>query len=309
MNFFKIAYLPLLKEMYRGWSEHKALRLGASLAFYTIFAIAPLVLIALAGAGLIFGEQAAHRQLFEQLQGLLGAQGADAVQNVIASAHRPRSSTWAAIIAFATLFAGATGTFVELQDALNTIWQVRRKPGGTLRHFIKDRLLSFAMMLGIGFLLLVSLVISAALAAMSHFMNAIVSAGTITGEIINFVVSFGVIGLLFAMIFKVLPDIKIPWRNTWIGAGISALLFNVGKFALGFYLGHSSVSSTYGAAGSLVIILMWVYYASQTLFLGAEFSRAYSVKYGESIEVDKDAEFIAIKEVKTEGGLPSAAKK
>jgi membrane protein len=308
MNFFKIAYWPLFKETFAGWSDHKALRLGASLAFYTIFAIAPLVLIALAVSGLVFGEQAAHRQLFDQLKGLLGAQGADAVQNIIASANRPRSSTWATVIALATLFVGATGTFVELQDAMNTIWQVRRKPGGTLRHFITDRLLSFAMMLAIGFLLLVSLIISAALAALSHFMNGFISSGTMAGEIMNFLISFAVIGVLFAMIFKFLPDVKIPWRNTWMGAALSALLFNIGKFVLGFYLGHSSVSSTYGAAGSLIALLMWVYYSSQTLFLGAEFSRAYSLKHGEEVRVDKDAEFIAVKELKNGERLAPSAK-
>lgn len=176
------AYWSICKETLRGWNDHKALRLGASLAFYTMFSIAPLFLIALAAAGSIFGQQAAHEQLFDQLQGLLGKQGAQAVQAAIASASEPRSSTWAAIIAFFTLFVGATGTFVELQDALNTIWEVRRKPGGTLKHFIKDRLLSFAMMLAIGFLLLVSLVISAALAALGHVMNGFVSAGTRAGR-------------------------------------------------------------------------------------------------------------------------------
>ena len=287
------------KDTIDGWSDHRALRLGASLAFYTIFAIAPLFLIALALAGLMFGEQAARRQLFDQLNGLLGQQGSEAVQAVVASAKRPAASAWATVAAIATLMIGATGTFVELQDALNTIWQVRRKPGGTIRHFVKDRLLSFAMILAIGFLLLVSLVVSAALVALGNSMNGFFSAGATVGHILNFVLSFALITLLFAMIFRVLPDLKIPWRNTWLGAALSALLFNLGKFILGFYLAKSSISSAYGAAGSLVVLLMWVYYSSQTLFLGAEFTRAYTKKFGGDVHLRRDTELVRITETHT----------
>lgn len=290
--------LTLLRATVKAWSDHRALRLGAALAFYTIFAIAPLFVIVLAIAGFWFGEEAARRQLFDQLYGLVGPQGGEAIQAVVASADRPKAGTWATLIAVVTLFIGATGVFVQLQDALNTIWQVRRQPGRGVRFFIKDRLLSFAMVLAIGFLLLVSLVVSAGLAAVGKFMSGLMPAEAIVWQGINFVISFGLIGLLFAMIFKVLPDVKIAWREVWLGAAFSALLFNLGKFGLGWYLGRSTVASAYGAAGSLVIILLWVYYSSQTLFLGAEFTRAYAKRFGRPFRPAPGAEFVTIKEVK-----------
>jgi membrane protein len=301
----------LLKETIRSWNEHRALRLGAALAFYTVFAIAPLFVIVLAIAGFWFGEEAARRQLFDQLYGLVGRQGGEAIQAVVASADRPRAGAWATVVAVFTLFVGATGVFVQLQDALNTIWQVRRQPGRGVRFFIKDRLLSFAMVLAIGFLLLVSLVVSAGLAALGKFMSGLIPAQEIVWQILNFLVSLGLIGLLFAMIFKVLPDVKVAWREVWMGALLSAILFNVGKFALGLYLGRSSVASAYGAAGSLVIILLWVYYSSQTLFLGAEFTRVYARRFGRSFRPTPGAEFVMVKEVKVPkqaaSHLPSAS--
>lgn len=296
----------LLKETLRSWNEHRALRLGAALAFYTVFSIAPLFLIVLAIAGMWFGEEAARRQLFDQIHGLLGQQGGEAVQAVVTSANKPKTGTWATIVAVLTLLIGATGVFVQLQDALNTIWQVRRQPGHGLRAFIKGRLLSFAMVLAIGFLLLVSLVVSASLAALGKFMSGLMPAQEAVWQLVNFVISLGLIGLLFAMIFKVLPDVKIGWREVWIGAVLSAVLFNLGKFALGMYLGRSSVASAYGAAGSLVIILLWVYYASQTLFLGAEFTRAYAKRFGRSFKPAPGAEFVTVKEVK---GSPEPARR
>lgn len=292
------SFFSLLKETVRSWNEHRALRLGAALAFYTVFAIAPLFLIVLAIAGFWFGEEAAQRQLFDQLYGLVGRQGGEAIQAVVASANRPKAGTWATLIAVVTLFVGATGVFVQLQDALNTIWQVRRQPGRGLRFFIKDRLLSFAMVLAIGFLLLVSLVVSAGLAALGKFMSGLIPAQEIVWQILNLLVSLGLIGLLFALIFKVLPDVRIAWREVWIGALLSAGFFNLGKFFLGLYLGRSSVTSAYGAAGSLIIILLWVYYASQTLFLGAEFTRAYAKRFGRPFIPAPGAEFVTIKQIK-----------
>lgn len=291
------SFFGLLRETLRAWNEHRALRLGAALAFYTVFAIAPLFLIVLAIAGFWFGEEAARRHLFEQLNGLVGQQGGEAIQAVVASADRPRAGTWASIMAVFTLFVGATSVFVQLQDALNTIWQVRRQPGRGLWFFIKDRLLSFAIVLAIGFLLLVSLVVSAGLAALGKFMSGLVPAHEVVWQILNFLISLGLIGLLFATIFKVLPDVKIAWREVWMGALLSAVLFNFGKFALGLYLGRSSVTSAYGAAGSLVIIVLWVYYSSQTLFLGAEFARAYAKRFGRPFQPSPGAEFVTVKEV------------
>jgi len=291
-------FFSLLKETFQGWSEHRGLRLGAALAFYTIFAIAPLFVIVLAIAGFAFGEEAARRELFEQLSGLVGERGGEAIEAIVASADRPKAGTWATVLATITLFIGSTGVFVQLQDALNTIWQVRRQPGRGLHRFIRDRLLSFAMVLAIGFLLLTSLIVSAGLAAMGKFMSGLLPAEEIVWKVLNFIISMGLIGVLFAMIFKFLPDVKVSWRDVWLGAALSAIFFNVGKSALGIYLGRSSVVSAYGAAGSLVVVLMWVYYASQTVFLGAEFTRAYAKRVGHAFRPVPGAQFVAVKEVK-----------
>lgn len=266
-------FIGLLKQAAKAWSVHDATRLGAALAFYTIFAIAPLFIIILAIAGMWFGEEAARKQLFEQLSGLVGDKGAEAVQAVVAAADKPAAGVWASIMALGTLFVGATGVFVQLQAALNKIWGVKREEGKGVLRFVKDRLMSFAMILAIGFLLLVSLVVSAGLAAFGKLMSGYLPAEEFIWQTINFLISLGVITVLFALIFKILPDVKIAWRNVWVGALLTALLFNFGKSLLGIYLGRGSFASAYGAAGSLVIILVWVYYSAQILFFGAEFTR------------------------------------
>lgn len=276
--------------------------MGAALAFYTFFAIAPLFVIVLAVAGFWFGEQAARRELFSQVSGLVGSEGTVAIQALVSAAHKPKTGAWATVIAVVTLFVGATGVFVQLQDALNSVWSVRRVPGRGLRNFIKDRLLSFALIVGLGFLLLVSLVLSAGLSAMDKFMVMSVPAHETIWQWINFVLSFGVIALLFAMIFKVLPDVKIAWRDVWIGAIITALLFNVGKHLFGLYLGRSGVASVFGAAGSLVIVLLWVYYSAQILFFGAKFTQVYSNRYGSHLGPVPGAEEVTLKKVVSERG-------
>ncbi len=278
--------------------------MGAALAFYTLFAMAPLFVIVLAIAGVWFGEEAARRELFSQVSGLVGSAGGEAIQALVSAANKPKTGAWAAVIAVATLFVGATGVFVQLQDALNSIWGVRRVPGRGLRNFIKDRLLSFALIVGIGFLLLVSLVVSAGLSALGKFMVGLLPEQGTIWQGINFVVSFGVITLLFAMIFKVLPDVKIAWRDVWIGAILTALLFNLGKFLLGLYLGRSSVTSAYGAAGSLVIVLLWVYYSAQILFFGAKFTQIYSTKHGSRLEPAPGARAVTLGEVVSEQPHP-----
>jgi membrane protein len=249
----------LLKETFDGWLDSKAPRLGAALAYYTIFAIAPLFLVAMSVAGFCFGEQAARRELFGQIYGLVGRDGGEAIQSLVAAANRPKAGLWATIGALATLAAGATAVFVELQDALNTIWRVERKAGRGVRYFITDRLLSFAMVVGIGFLLLVSLVLNAFLAGLGKSASVLLPDQHFLFGILNFVVSLGVITLLFAMILKVLPDVQISWRNVWVGAFVTALLFNFGKWLIGLYLGRSSMVSIYGAAGSFIVLLVWVY--------------------------------------------------
>jgi membrane protein len=281
----------LLLDIFSVWSGGNASSMGAAVAFYTIFAIAPLFILVLALAGFFFGPQAAQKELFGQISGLVGQKGGEAIQSVLAAANKPKANTLATIIALVTLFIGACSVFVQLQDSLNAIWNVRRQPGSGLRNFVKTRLLSFAMLLGIGFLLLVSLVLSAALTAAGKFMTGFIPQHEIW-QVANFFISLGLITLLFALIFKILPDVKIVWRDVWIGAFFTALLFDLGKFLLGFYLGRSTVASAYGAAGSLVVVLMWVYYSVQILLFGAACTRVLANKYGTPVQPIKGAEFV-----------------
>jgi membrane protein len=268
------------KEVFVAWFDIKSPRLGAALAFYTIFAIAPLVLLTISVAGMWFGPERARDELFNQLNGLVGSEGGRAIKSLVAAANRPKVGLWATLAAIGTLTAGATGVFVELQDALNTIWGVERKPGQGFRHIIKDRLLSFGMVLAIGFLLLVSLILDAGLSALGKFASSLAPAEHIIWIGINFMASLTVITVLFAVIFKVLPDVDIAWRDVWMGAFVTAILFNMGKFLIGYYLGRSSMVSIYGAAGSFIVLLMWIYYSSQIFFFGAEFPRVYAETTG-----------------------------
>ncbi len=279
----------ILQETGRSWTESKTPRLGAALAYYTVFAIAPLFLIALRMASLWFGEDSARHHLYGQIQGLLGEAGGKAIESMMTATDQHHEGGWATFLATATLAVAAMGVFVELQDALNTIWQVERKPGNGLLRFIKDRLLSFAMVLGIGFLLLVSLILSAGLAGLGQYVHGGQSGEHGFWSLLNFTVSLGLITVLFAMIFKFLPDVKIAWRNVWVGGFITALLFNGGKFLLGYYLGRSSVTSGFGAAGSLVVILLWVYYSAQILFFGAELTKVSASRHGANLKAPKGA--------------------
>jgi membrane protein len=282
----------ILKETAADWKDSHTPRLGASLAYYTVFAIAPLFIITLAVAGFAFGAEAARHELFGQIQGLVGNEGGKAIESIVtAASNRPKTGSWATLIALATLLVASTGVFIELQDALNTIWKVTRKPGRGLSGFVKDRLLSFAIVLGIGFLLLVSLVLNATLSAFGKYVTGFVGEHVILSAL-NFCVSLGIITTLFAMIFKVLPDVTISWHDVWVGAFMTALLFNLGKFLLGFYLGRSSVTSAYGAAGSLVIVLLWVYYSAQILFFGAQFTRVYANRFGSHLRPVQGAHFV-----------------
>ncbi|MGE5262987.1 MAG: YihY/virulence factor BrkB family protein [Acidobacteriota bacterium] len=275
--------LELFKDTVSNWNKDHAPRLGAALAYYTVFSLGPLLIIVIAIAGLVFGAEAAQGQIVGQMQGLVGEQGAAFIQAAIESASQPRSSVIASVIGIVTLLLGALGVFAQLQDALNTIWDVTPKPDRGWRGLIEDRLLSFSMILVVGFLLLVSLVASTALAAFFKYVGGVVPMTAIMAEGVNFFVSFAVITLLFALIFKYLPDAQIAWSYVWIGAAMTALLFTIGKVILGIYLGNSAVSSAYGAAGSLVVVLVWVYYSAQILFFGAEFTKVYANRYGAGI--------------------------
>jgi membrane protein len=281
------SYLPLLKAAFSEWLEDNSPRMGAALAYYTVFSLSPLLIIVIAVAGLVFGQEAAQGQVVAQLQGLLGQDTAKAIQEMIKNADKPSSGIIGSLAGLITLLVGATGLFGELHDALNTIWEVPPKEGRGLVGLIKDRFLSFTMVLGIGFLLLVSLTVSAALAAFGQFLNSILPSLTAVGHVLNFVVSFGVVTLLFAMIYKYLPDVEIAWNDVWTGAAATALLFTVGKFLIGFYLGNSGVASAYGAASSLAVLLVWVYYSAQIFLFGAEFTHVYAGKKGSQLVTER----------------------
>lgn len=277
-------YVGLVKTTAREWSEDKAARLGAALAYYSVFSIGPLVLLAAGIASLIFGQDAAQGKVVDEIKGTVGEPVAKALQQMLAHGSQSGWGTGATIFGVVALLFGASGVFGQLQDALNTVWKVAPKPGRGIWGIISDRFLSLTMVLGTGFLLLISLVLSAALSALSNSLNALFPGGAIVWQIVDQVVSFIVIGLLFAMIFRLLPDAQVAWRDVWIGAALTALLFSLGKFLLGWYLGREGVTSGFGAAGSLVIILLWVYYSSQILLFGAEFTRVYAQQFGSGVK-------------------------
>jgi membrane protein len=292
----------LIKQTFAEWYEDKVPGLGAALAYYSVFSIAPLLLISIAFAGLLFERSAAQQQIIEQVQGFVGEDAARAIEKMIEKASAPATSTWALVTGLLVLVFGAGGAFGQLQDALNTIWEVAPRPGRGLKGIIRDRFLSFTMVLGVAFLLLVSLVISAAIAAVSGFFGDFL--GRAIAHVVNFVASFGVTTILFAMIYKILPDREVAWRDVWIGAVVTSVLFTAGKFVIGIYLGRSGVTSIFGAAGSLVGILLWVYYSSQILLLGAEFTQVYANRFNSRIRPTANAISLS-SEDRAQQGIPS----
>ena len=264
---------PLVKESVNAWLEDRAASMGAALAYYTALSIAPLLIIAIAVAGLVFGRDAAQEAVIAQLQGLLGDTGASAVEEILKSTADFGSSVFALVIGVAALILTATTAFVELQDDLDRVWKAEPRVGSGFVNLIRSRLLSFGMVLFIGFLLAVSLVLSAAVAALGNFMFGGLE---VVLQAVTFLTSFAVITLLFAMIYKVLPNVKIDWSDVWIGAAITALLFEVGKVLIGLYIGKSSVAASFGAAGPFVVLMLWIYYSTQIFLLGAEFTFAYA---------------------------------
>ena len=293
----------LLKETWTEWQEDKASRLAAALAYYTAFSIAPLFVIAIAIAALVYGEEAAQNQIVGQLQGLVGTDAAKSIQALIVSSSKPTEGTIATLISIALLFFGASNVFTQLQDALNTIWEVAPKPGRGIKGIVKDRILSFGMVLGIGFLLLVSLILSAVLAGLNDYLGRMMPGLGFLWPSLNFFLSFGVITVLFALMFKFLPNVKITWGDVGIGAVITALFFTIGKSLIGLYLGNSSVGSTYGAAGSFVVLLLWVNFSAQIVLFGAEFTQVYANKYGSQIVPTKNAVPMT-EEARAQQGMP-----
>jgi len=287
MNTKKV--VELVKATFSHWIEDKASRLAAALAYYAVLSLAPLLILLITIGALAFGKEAAQGAISGQIQGLVGTQSAQAIEEIIAHANKPTTGAIASAIAIITLLLGASGVFGALQDGLNTIWEVEPKPGRGIIGMIKDRFLSLTMVLGVGFLLLVSLALSAALTALGDFIGGLLPLHTLVLQIVNLIISFGVIALLFALIYKVLPDVEISWSDVWIGAAITSLLFTIGKLLIGLYLGRGSVGSAYGAAGSLIVILIWVYYSAQILFFGAEFTQVYADAFGSRIKPSTDA--------------------
>jgi membrane protein len=282
----------LMRDALYAWLDHKAPAMGAALAYYTIFAVAPLLIIVIAIGGLAFGQEAAQGHIMSQIGDLVGEEGAKAIQAMLESARKPTTGMVATVVGIITLIIATSGLFAQLQDSLNTVWGVAPKPGRGVVGVLRDRLLSFMMVLTVGFLLLVSLVISAGLAAFGKFFNYLLPMPEGVLHAINFVISFGVIALLFAMIFKILPDATVSWGDVWIGAIVTSLLFSLGKFLIGLYLGKSGVASAYGAAGSLVVILVWVYYSAQLVLYGAEFTAIYAIRFGSRILPTENAVFV-----------------
>jgi membrane protein len=274
--------VELIRSAGSAWVEDRAPRMGAALAYYTIFSLAPLLIIAIAIAGLVFGEQAARGQVAHQIQSLVGHEGAQAIEEMLKAAQMPRSSITATIMGFLIFLFGAMAVFGELQDALNTIWKVPPKPHYGWLDLLRERLLSFSMILAVAFLLLVLLVISAVLSGIIGWFETWLTVSL--AHLADFAVSMLVVTGLFAMIYKFLPDTKIAWCDVWLGAAITALLFLGGRFLIGLYLGRSSFTSAYGAAGSFAVLLVWLYYSAQVFLFGAELTHQFARRFGSACE-------------------------
>lgn len=277
-------YWQILKKSGSGFIDDNAFKLSASLSYYTIFSIGPVLIIVISLAGLFWGREAVQGQIFYQIDGMIGKEAAVQVQEIIKNTFQTGKDTIGTIIGIVLLVVGATGVFIEMQDSINSIWSVKAKPKKGWLKLIMNRVISFSMIVSLGFILLVSLVISAFLDAMSKILSAYFEdVMLVFFMILNYIVVLAVVTILFAIIFKVLPDAKLKWRDALIGAAFTAVLFLLGKFGISFYLGQSELSTTYGAAASIVILLTWVYYSSLILFFGAEFTKAYAVTVGGGI--------------------------
>lgn len=270
----------LLKAAFNRWNEVNAPRLGAALSFYTMLSIAPLLVLSIAIAGMVFGPKAAQSDVIGQVQDLIGYEGGKVLQSLLLDANKLTAGISAAVVGLFMLLFGASGVFGELRDSLNWLWGVKNTTSGGLMSMIQYRFFSFAMVLGIGFLLLVSLLLSTAIAAAGTFFGGYMPIPEGVLHLVNVAVSFLAVTVLFALLYKIVPDIRIEWKDVWIGAAVTSGLFSIGKFLIGLYLGKASVGSAYGAAGSLVVFMVWVYYSAQIFFLGAAFTRAFSERHG-----------------------------
>lgn len=298
----------LIKKTLKEWQEDKASRLAAALAYYTVFSIPPLLVVAIGIASLFTERAVVEEQIINQAGSLMGRQGSEAIETILESAESPgRGEILPTIIGVILLLFGASGVFTQLQDAMNTIWNVEADPDRGLLGAIKERFFSFTMVLAIGFVLLVSLLLSTILTTFGDYVGHFVSETEIILWIVNFFISFGAIALLFALIFKVIPDVEVAWRDVAIGAVLTAFLFKIGEFVLGVYFERSDPTSAFGGAGSVILLLLWVYYSVQILFLGAEFTQVYATEYGSGMRPERGA-VVLTEEAKAKQGIPSEEK-
>lgn len=298
---FLATSFDLLKQTGVEWVEDKAPQLGAALAYYTVFSLAPLIVVLLAIVGFLFRNDPAGtwNRLTEQMSYFLDQSAIDMIRGIAKQAAQPKKNVIATIIGIALALFGAAGVFGQLQDALNTIWNVKAKPGAGIWGFLRTRFLSFGMVGGVCFLLLVSLVIESLLKGFSQYVQSAIPGGIVIALLVYWIFDLAVITLLFACLFKYLPDARVQWRDVWIGATLTALLFAIGKWALGLYLGSGSAASAYGAASSFVSLLLWVYYSSQILLFGAEFTQVYATQAGRGVVPDEHAVRVETKEVES----------
>ena len=294
----------LVRDSASAWSEDKAPRLGAALAYYSIFSLAPMLIIAIAIAGFAFGTAAAERQVVTTLDGLLGRDGARAVHDLLQNANRPGQGLVATVVGVATLLFGASGLFGQLKDALNTVWGVAPKPGLSIWGTVRERFFSITMVLGTGFLLLVSLVLTAAISALSTWFGDLLPGMDWVWQAVNLALGFVLTAGIFAALFRYLPDAKVAWKDVWIGAALTSALFGIGKYVLGVYLASSSIAGPFGAAGSLVIVLVWVYYSAQILLFGAELTKVYAKRCGADIRPNGHAVLLSEHD-RVKQGIPS----
>lgn len=294
-----------IKETGSDWSDDNASRLAAALAYYSLLSLAPLLVIAVAVSGFFFGEDAARGKVAAELGAIVGGDAAQSIQTVVNAAESPAKGVLGTIAGVATLFFGASGVFGELQSSMNTVWEVKPKPGGGLLREVRRRFFSFTMVLGVAFLLLVSLVVSSVLSSVGTFFEGYLPGGEVLWQVVNFAVSLCIVALLFAVIFMYVPDAKIRWADVWVGGVVTALLFTIGKLALGLYIGKAAVGSAYGAAGSIIALVVWVYYATQIFLLGAEFTQVQARRRGRQIQPSEGA--VATSEERAGGAVQGSA--